>query len=59
LYEFLGKIRNAALGQTENLPALAVEMAKYGEYIILILRLSRFWRDSSTDFADYTSAKSV
>jgi kanamycin nucleotidyltransferase len=35
LYEFLGKIRNAvASHKTENLPALAVEMAKYGAYLI-------------------------
>jgi kanamycin nucleotidyltransferase len=35
LYEFLGKIRNAAAGgKTENLSALAVEMAKYGAYVV-------------------------
>ncbi|PWH13106.1 MAG: hypothetical protein DDG60_10950 [Anaerolineae bacterium] len=35
LYEFLGKIRNAAAsGKTENLPVLAVEMAQYGAYLI-------------------------
>lgn len=35
LYEFLGKIRNAAAsGKTENLFALAVEMAQYGAYLI-------------------------
>jgi kanamycin nucleotidyltransferase len=35
LYEFLGKIRNAAAsGKTEYLPALTVEMAQYGAYLI-------------------------
>jgi kanamycin nucleotidyltransferase len=35
LYEFLGKIRNAqALGRTENLATLAVEMAQYGAYML-------------------------
>lgn len=35
LYEFLGKIRNAAAsGKTDNLSSLAVEMAQYGAYMI-------------------------
>jgi len=35
LYEFVGKIRNvAANGKTENLSWLALEMAKYGAYLI-------------------------
>lgn len=35
LYEFLGKIRNAAAsGKTENLSTLAMEMAQYGAYMI-------------------------
>jgi kanamycin nucleotidyltransferase len=48
LYEFLGKMRNAAAsGKTENLPALAVEMAKYGAYLIGLANRTLYTSSSS------------
>lgn len=52
LYEFLGKIRNAAAsGKTENLPALAVEMAQYGAYIIGLAN-RKLYASSTTMFGE-------
>ncbi len=52
LYEFLGKIRNArALAKTENLAALAVEMAQYGAYLIGLAN-RKLYTSSATMFAE-------
>ena len=55
LYEFLGKIRNGlASGKTSYLPALAVEMAQYGAYIIGLANRT-LYTSSSTLFAESLS----
>ncbi len=55
LYEFLGKIRNGlASGNTSCLPALAVEMAQYGAYIISLAHRT-LYTSSSTLFAESLS----
>ncbi len=52
LYEFLGKIRNAAAGgKTENLSALVVEMAQYGAYIIGLANRT-LYTSSATMFSE-------
>ncbi|GAB4554082.1 MAG: aminoglycoside O-nucleotidyltransferase ANT(4')-Ia [Anaerolineales bacterium] len=52
LYEFLGKIRNAAAsGKTENLSTLAVEMAQYGAYLIGLANRT-LYTSSATMFSE-------
>lgn len=52
LYEFLGKIRNAAAsGKTDNLSTLAVEMAQYGAYTIGLANRT-LYASSATMFSE-------